>query len=117
MTRRLKSAQSGLSFIGLLFVVGLLACAGVVAAQIFPTVLEYRAVLKAVDKAKEGSTVVEIRQIFDKAAQIDDIHAIKGADLEIGKEGDKIVVAFAYTREIHLAGPGWLTLKYSGRSK
>jgi hypothetical protein len=30
---------------------------------------------------------------------------------------DRIVVKFAYQREIHLAGPAYLTLKYSGRSK
>jgi hypothetical protein len=34
----------------------------------------------------------------------------------VTKEGEKIVVSFAYEREIHLAGPGYLTLKYTGRS-
>ena len=31
--------------------------------------------------------------------------------------GDKVVVSFAYQREIHLAGPAWLTLKYEGSTK
>jgi hypothetical protein len=35
----------------------------------------------------------------------------------VSKEGDKVVVSFSYQREIHLAGPGYLTLKYTGRSK
>ncbi|MEA3393729.1 MAG: DUF4845 domain-containing protein, partial [Pseudomonadota bacterium] len=52
-----------------------------------------------------------------KAAQIDDIKSISGKDLEVTKEGDTVVVSFAYQREIHLAGPAWLTLKYAGRSK
>ena len=58
-----------------------------------------------------------MRSIFDKAAVIDNIKSITGRDIEISKEGDKIVVSFAYQREIHLAGPGYLTLKYAGRSK
>ena len=39
---------------------------------------------------------------------------ITGKDLEVTKEGDKVVVSFAYQREIHLAGPAYLTLKYAG---
>jgi hypothetical protein len=58
-----------------------------------------------------------VRTIFDKAATVDNVSSIKGSDLEVTKENDKIVVIFAYQREIHLAGPAFLTLKYAGRSK
>ena len=59
----------------------------------------------------------EVRSIFDKAAAIDDISSVSGKDLEVTKEGDQTVVAFAYTREVHMAGPAFLLLKYNGRSK
>jgi Domain of unknown function (DUF4845) len=101
----------------MLVVGGLLAVTGVVLAQVLPTLLEYQAVNKAVNRAKEGGTVPDVRNLFDKAAQIDDIKSISGKDLEITKEGDKVVIRFAYEREIHLTGPAWLTLKYTGRSK
>lgn len=117
MKSQLKSKQRGISFLGLIFVGGVLAVTGVVAAQVFPTLLEFQAVNKAVNKAREGNSVAEIRSLFDKAAAIDDIKSITGRDIEITKEGDKIVVSFSYSREIHLAGPAWLTLKYAGRSK
>ena len=113
----MKTKQRGISFIGVLFVVGVLAFVGVIGAQAFPTVLEFQAITKAASKAKEGSTVPEVRAIFDKAAQIDDIKSITGRDLEVTKEGDKTVVAFAYSKEIHIAGPAFLLLKYAGRSK
>jgi hypothetical protein len=61
--------------------------------------------------------VSEVRTIFDKAASIDDIRTISGKDLEVGKEGDRVVVSFSYTREIPLAGPAYLVMKYQGRSK
>jgi len=31
--------------------------------------------------------------------------------------GDKVVVKFAYNKEIHMFGPAFLLLKYSGESK
>ncbi len=112
-----KSSQSGISFVGLLFVVGVLACLGVLGAQAFPTVVEYQAVVKAVQKASAGGTVAEVKQIFDKASQIDDIKSITAKDLDITKNGDKVVVKFAYNKEIHMFGPAFLLLKYAGQSK
>jgi hypothetical protein len=74
-------------------------------------------VLKAANKAKEGNTVAEVRSLFDKAASVDNISSISGKDIEVTKENDKVVVKFAYQREIHLAGPAYLTLKYAGQSR
>ena len=117
MTLQSRSRQRGISFLGLLFVGVVLAMLGVIGAQVFPTFIEYQAVGKAALKASSGSTVSEVRSIFDKAADIDNITSIKGKDLDVTKDGDKIVVAFAYEREIHLVGPAFLTLKYAGRSR
>ena len=114
---KLKSGQRGLTFFGLLLIGGLLAVTGVITAQVVPTAIEYQAVIKAANKASEGNTVAEVRSTFDKAAAIDDIKSVSGKDIDITKEGDKIVVSFAYQREIHLVGPAFLTLKYSGRSR
>ncbi len=117
MTQVQTLRQRGMSFISLLFVAALLAATGVVVAQAVPTVIEYQAVLKAATKASAGTTVPEVRDIFDKAASIDNIASISGKDLEVTKVNDKVVVSFAYQREIHLAGPAYLTLKYAGSSR
>ena len=114
---QLKSSQRGITFIGLLFIGGILAVVGVVVAQVIPTLIELQAITKAVNKARDGNSVPEVRMIFDRAATIDDIKSISAKDLEITKEGEKVVIRFAYQREIHLAGPAWLTLKYDGQSK
>lgn len=112
-----RSGQRGISFIGIIFVGGVLACLGVLGAQAVPTVIEYQSVLKAVDKAKSAGTIGEAKVVFDKAAQIDDIKSIAGKDLEITKNGDKMVIQFAYNKEIHMFGPAYLLLKYAGQSK
>lgn len=113
----MKSQQRGISLISLIFVGVVLAFVGVVGAQVFPTVLEYFAIIKATKKvAASGGTIPEIRTAFDKAQNIDDFKAIGPKDIEITKNGDKVVVSFAYTKEIHLAGPAYLLLKYAGSS-
>jgi hypothetical protein len=117
MTAQTRTRQRGISFIGLLFVGGLLAVSGVIAAQVFPTVLEFMAVQKAVQRASVGQSVVEVRDIFSRQTEIDAITSISAKDIEVTKEGDKVVVMFSYQREIHLVGPAFLTLKYAGRSK
>lgn len=112
-----RSQQRGITFLGLLINAILFAVIGVVAAQVLPTYVEYLAVGKAADAARNGQTPAEARDMFDKVAVINDIRSITGKDIEVTKEGEKVVVSYAYQREIHLAGPAYLTMKYSGRTK
>jgi hypothetical protein len=117
MHHRLGSRQRGMSFVGVVIVGAILVFGFVIGAKVVPTVIEYQAIYKAANKATEGSTVAEVRAIFDRAAAIDDIHSINGNDLKIGKNGDKVVVSFAYDKEIPLFPPAYLLLKYEGQSK
>jgi len=113
-----RKGQAGISIVTMLFVMGVLACAGVLVAQVIPTAVEYQAILRAAQKAaNEGGTVAQVRQIFTKASDIDDFKAIDGKDLEVTNEGDKMVVKFAYNKEIHMFGPAFLLIKYAGQSK
>jgi hypothetical protein len=117
MSTSSKSKQRGISFLGLLFVAGLLVTVTVIGVQVAPTVVEYLAVQKAVTRAAAGQSVTEVREIFDKAAAVDGIRSIAAKDLDVTKEVDKVVVSFSYEREIHLMGPAYLTLKYQGSSE
>jgi beta-lactam-binding protein with PASTA domain len=112
-----KKAQRGISFITVLFIVGMLAALGVMLMQAFPSFLEYQSALKAINKAKEAGTVAEIRKSFDRAAEIDNITSLTGKDLTIAKNGDQVEVSFAYDKEFHMFGPAYLLLKYQGTSK
>lgn len=113
----MKNQQRGISLFGLLFVGIVLAFGGVVGAQVVPTLIEYQAVVKAIKKvAAQGGTIPEIRTAFEKTQNIDDIKSIGPKDIEVTKNGDKVVVSFAYQKEIHLGGPAYLLLKYSGSS-
>jgi hypothetical protein len=113
----LKSRQAGMSIITLIFILAVLGGVGAVALQAFPSVMEYQAALRAINKARTEGTVAAVRGAFDRFAQVDDIRSITGKDLEVTKNGDDIVVSFAYEKEFHMFGPAWLTLKYQGQSK
>jgi hypothetical protein len=111
-----KNKQRGASLIGILIIGGVLVFGGIVAAQVAPTYFEFRLIGKTIDKVKGSGSAAEVRTNFDKTAQIDDIKSITGKDLEFTQEGTKTVISFAYTKEIHLAGPAYLLMKYAGRS-
>jgi Domain of unknown function (DUF4845) len=113
-SKTLKSKQRGVSFFGLIIVAAILAFAGVIGAQAVPTVIEFQAIKKAAHKAaNEGATPADVRRIFGAASAIDDFKSITCQDLDVTKQGDKVVVNFAYNKEIHIGGPAFLLLKYA----
>ena len=110
----------GLTLLGLLFWGGLLGFGAIIGMKVLPTVNEYYTIQRSVEKvAKEGgSTVPEIRNAFEKQKDIEySIVSIGAKDLDITKENDKIVVRFAYAKEVELFGPVSLLIRYEGRSK
>jgi hypothetical protein len=119
--RRLgASAQRGVSLIGLLFWAIIIGFLGYVAIRVLPTLNEYFTIQSAVNKiaASNPSTVGEIRVQFDKQKDIEySIASISGKDLDITKENDRIVIRFAYPKEIELIAPVFLLIKYEGRSR
>ncbi|MCE4538210.1 DUF4845 domain-containing protein [Pelomonas sp. P7] len=112
--------QRGLTLIGLLFWGGVIAVLAVVAMKVFPTVLEYYTVQRVVDRiaASNPATVPQVRQEFDKATQVEySIQSLKSSDLVVTKDGnDKVVIEFAWDKEVDLFGPVYLLIKYRGRS-
>ena len=88
-----------------------------VGAQVFPTYTEYQAIQKAVNKAGAGTSPAEARLIYEKAMSVDDIKSVQPKDLEVTPDNGKMLVSFAYTKEIHLFGPAFLLMKYAGKSK
>ncbi len=116
-----RQRQRGITLIGLLawsFVICVIALIGM---KVTPAVLEYQTITGMVNKAANegGSTVPEIRAAYDRAAQIEyGVEAIKrGSDLDITKENDKVVIRFAYDKEIELVDPVYLVIKFEGQSK
>lgn len=112
--------QRGITMLGLLFWAVLVGAVSVVAIKVFPVVTEYQTISRMVNKlAREGgSTVPEIRASFDRFKTVEyGVESISARDLEITKEDDKVVISFAYDKEVELFDPVYLLLKFKGRSK
>lgn len=112
--------QRGLTLIGLLFWGAVIAVTAVVGMKVFPTVLEYYTVQRVVDRiaATNPSTVPAVRQAFDQSKQVEySIQSITSSDLVITKDAnDKVVIEFAWDKEVDLFGPVYLLIKYRGKS-
>jgi len=113
-------AQRGVTLFGLLFWAIIVGALALVVMKVLPTMNEYFTIQKAVNKvAREGGTTVpEIRTAFERQKEIEySIQSISAKDLNITKENDKIVISFAYDKEIELVKPVYLLIKYEGKSK
>lgn len=114
------ASQRGVSLIGLLFWAIVIGFAGYVAVRALPTINEYLTIQSSINKiaATNPTTVGEIRSQFDKQKEIEySISSISGKDLDITKENDRIVIRFAYQKELELIAPVFLLIKYEGRSR
>ncbi len=113
-------AQRGLTLFGLMFWAVIIGFIGYLLVRTLPTINEYATIQRTVDKIAKSAppTVAEVRTAFRRQQDIEySITSITDKDLAITKENDKVVIAFAYNKEIELFGPVFLLIKYEGRSK
>lgn len=112
-----KSRQRGVTLTGLIVAVIILGLAGVLAAKVVPEVIEYYAVVKDVkatvnDPGLRGASLQEIKIAYAKRAGIDNITAVNPNDLDISKDGDQLVIGFAYSKKIPLFANASLLLDF-----
>jgi uncharacterized membrane protein YhiD involved in acid resistance len=110
--------QRGFTLFGLLFWAIILGFLALIGMRVLPALNEYFTIKRTINKiSTEGTTVPEIRSAFEKQKDIEySITTISGKDLSITKENDKVVVSFAYDKEIELMKPVFLLIKFEGRS-
>ncbi len=115
-----RRAQRGVTMFGLLTWSLVLGFGGYILVRTLPTVNEYFTIQRTVEKvaAQNLSTVAEVRAAFDRQKEIEyAIVSVTGRDLNITKENDKVVIGYAYNKEVPVMGPVFILLKYEGRSK
>jgi hypothetical protein len=118
--RPARRGLRGVTLIGLLFWAILIASLSLLALKVLPTMNEFFTIQRAVNKlaATGGGTVPEIRNAFERQKDIEySITSISAKDLEITKENERVVIRFAYDKEIELVEPVFLVIKYRGESQ
>ena len=118
MDTQTRHRQRGMSLIGLIFVGLIVVFLLILGSKVVPAVVEYIAIERAVQKIKnEASTVRDIQTAFERHRTIDDITSITAADLDITKEGDKIVISYAYQKKIPILDNVSLVIDFAGTTR
>lgn len=111
--------QRGVAISGLLlwgFVIVFVALLGM---KVVPEYMDYFKILKSVksiSKESSGQTVADIRKAFDRYVDVNYLKDISGADLDISKENNTVVIAFAYEKRIPLFYNVSLLIDFQGSS-
>jgi hypothetical protein len=111
--------QRGLGLVALIVVLAIIVGFALFAMKIIPSYLEFRAAKSAIDaiaRDKTGASVGDIRRAFENRSTIDDITAVKATDLEITKDGNGVVISFAYRKEVQLFPNVGLYIDYTARA-
>ena len=67
---------------------------------------------------RDGHQHLAYNRTPEKTKEIEySIVSVSGKDLEISTVNEKVVIAFAYDKEIELMAPVYLLIKYEGRSR
>lgn len=117
-----RNAQRDMTLTGLIFAGLFIVLIAVVGMRVVPHVIEYGKIMsniKAIagDASLRAASVAEVRRAFDRRANIDQIDdVIKGSDIDVTKEGNALVLSFAYSRQIPLFGPVSLVIDFEGAS-
>lgn len=118
MDTQTRLRQRGASLIGLILIGIIVVALLILGARVVPAVVEYIAIERAVQKIKnEGTTVRDIQTAFERHRTIDDITSITAQDLDITKEGDKIVISYAYQKKIPILDNVSLVIDFAGTTR
>ena len=114
----MRNGQRGVSIMGLLTVLVVVIFVALLAMKIIPSFLEYRSIKSAIEGiARQAQSPADVRRLFENRAAVDDIQSIKATDLEVTRDGNSVVIAIAYRKEIKLFGPVGLVIDYAVNSK
>jgi hypothetical protein len=115
-----RKPQAGVALSGLLMWVFIIVFGGILGMKVVPAVIEYFTIVKMVkaiaaeNPAGGGATVADIRKSFERRSVVDRVTAINATDLDITKDGNAVIISFAYSQKIHLVGPVSLFIDFQG---
>ena len=112
----MRNRQRGVSLLALIAILAVVAVIALFGMKVIPSFLEYRAARNAVEAIARDmptGTPAEIRRAFENRSNVDDINSIKPSDLDIGKDGNAVTIAFAYRKEVPLFKNVGLYIEYA----
>ncbi len=98
--------QRGVTISGLLVIAVLLIAVVIIGFKVFPAYTEYLSIKKAITEIAKNpesrGSVKEIQAAYERRSAIDDFKSVRGTDLEISKQGDRVTIGAAWSVKIPL---------------
>ena len=99
----------GLSMLGFLLVIVILGFVVVALFKLLPAYVEYFSIKNALsamanDSELRNANPQAVRAAFARRVQIDDIKSVEPADIDIEKEGDRLVLSTSYSKRVNMIG-------------
>jgi hypothetical protein len=112
-----RAYQRGITVTGLIFVGMILLLITIIGMKILPEVIEYAKIVANIKAVAQDSTLrqastAEVRKAYERRAVVDHTSAIAARDVEITRDGNTLVLSFAYRKEIRLFGPVGLVIDF-----
>ena len=118
----MRQKQKGISLSGLLVWAVILTLAAISSLKIAPAYIEFASIKKNLsaivrDINSQSADLNQMRILFSKRAQIDNIKSINAQDIKINKESGRIVLSASYTVRIPLVSNISLTIDFDAVSE
>lgn len=122
MMKAMASKQRGMGFMGFIFVAVGIIFVAIVGMKLVPAYLhsiQIAHILKEVanDSVMQTASVKDIKESYSKRANINYITDITAEDIEISKDGGKLVLSASYSVKIPVGGNASLVLEFSPSSE
>ena len=117
--RTVHGRQAGVSLMGLIIGLIILAAIALFGMKIIPSFLEFRSAknaIQAIAREMPGASLADMRRAFENRALIDTVESIKSSDLDISKQGNAVTISFAYRKEVPLFTGVGLYIDYAATS-
>jgi len=114
----MRNGQRGVTIMGLLTGLVLFIVVALFAMKLLPSFMEFRTAKAAIEViGRQAQSPADVRRAWDARTAIDNITSVNAKDLEITKDGNQMVIAFAYRKEVPLFGPVGLYIDYAANSR
>jgi uncharacterized protein DUF4845 len=115
----MRHGQRGVTLMGLIILLFIMTFVALLGFKLIPAYIDFYTAKKAITvvaREKQGSTAAEIRRSFELRSAIDEIK-VRPSDLEITKDGNELVIGFAYRKEVPLFANVGIYIDFAASSK
>jgi hypothetical protein len=111
-----RKGQAGITILGFVFVAAVVLSVAMIGFRVLPAYIEYFSVQKTLqqvlDGSREGVTIAEFRRDFDLKASVGYIDSVRGTDVDLSKQDNKLVATAAWTATLPLVANVSLLLDF-----